>query len=118
VSVRVYVPTTLEGLAGYHEAGEIPAGTDHVLPEGDDEDSEYDALMTAAAASAALAPPDGRRVVVVAEVPVAGAGVPMRLVVSVHCDTGDRPAGADPEDDLAWFATQEIPDLIRGVGGG
>jgi hypothetical protein len=118
VSVRVYVPTTLAGLAAFHAAGEVPAGADHVEPAGDDEDSEYDALMTAAAASADLGPPDGRRVVLVAEVPEAGAAVPMRLVVSVHCDTEDRPAGADPEDDLAWFATQEVPDLIGGVDGG
>jgi len=24
----------------------------------------------------------------------------------------DRPADADPDDDLGWFAVQEIPDLI------
>ena len=28
-----------------------------------------------------------------------------------------KPAVA-PEDDLAWFATQELPDRIRGVDGG
>ena len=50
--------------------------------------------------------------VVVAE-PAAGAeAVAIADVVAVHCDTEDRAADADPDDDLAWFATQEIPDLI------
>ena len=30
---------------------------------------------------------------------------------SVHVDTDDD---ADPDDDLAWYATQEIPDLLAG----
>ena len=37
--------------------------------------------------------------------------VPVRLVASVHVDTDDD---ADPDDDLAWYATQEIPDLLAG----
>jgi len=32
--------------------------------------------------------------------------------VAVHCDVADRPTDADPGDDLAWFASQEIPDLL------
>ena len=52
----------------------------------------------------------GRRVVVVAEVPHEGAVAPMRDVASVHVDTED---GADPDDELAWFATQEIPHLLE-----
>ncbi len=50
--------------------------------------------------------------VVVAEVPTADAAVSLADVVAVHCDTEDRAAGADPDDDLAWFATQEIGDLL------
>jgi hypothetical protein len=30
----------------------------------------------------------------------------------VHADVADRPADADPDEDLGWFATQEIPDLL------
>jgi hypothetical protein len=33
----------------------------------------------------------------------------MRDVAAVHVDTED---GAEPDDDLAWFATQEIPHLL------
>jgi len=90
----------------------MPADAEPVAAEGDDEDSEYAALMTAAALSARLAAADGRRVVVVAE-PAAGAeAVVVADVVAVHCDTDDRAADADPDDDLAWFATQEIPGLV------
>jgi hypothetical protein len=32
-------------------------------------------------------------------------------VVAVHADPADD---ADPDDDLGWYATQEIPDLLRG----
>jgi hypothetical protein len=42
---------------------------------------------------------------------------PFRLVRAVHADTGDleRVASYDPEalGDLAWYAVQEIPDLLR-----
>ena len=48
--------------------------------------------------------------VVVAEVPHEGAVAPLRDVASVHVDTQD---GADPDDELAWFATQEIPHLLE-----
>ena len=34
-------------------------------------------------------------------------------VVAVHADADDVPDdGADPDDDLGWYATQEIPDLL------
>lgn len=112
MSVRVYVPTTLADLARFHRSGEIPAGTDRVVAGSEDEDGEYAALVEAAAASALLGAADRRRVVVVAETSAADGTVAMRDVVAVHCDPEPRPADADPEDDLAWFATQEIPDLI------
>ena len=85
-----------------------------MLAPADDEDSEYDALMTAAELSADLLPDGGRRVVVVAEPAGADAEGPIALRdwVAVHCDVADRPADGDPDDDLAWFATQEIPDLL------
>jgi hypothetical protein len=112
---RIYLPTTLEGLREAWAAGALEPGDDLVVAEGDDEDSEYAALMTAADASAALLPGAGRRVVVVAEVagaPAAGHPVPLARVVAVHADPADRPADADPDDDLAWYATQEVPDLL------
>lgn len=111
MSARAYVPATRGLLAEWYAAGEVPAGADRVLATGEDEESEYDALMTAAAASAGLSSDDGRRVVVVAEAGE-GVAVPLRDVVAVHCDVEDRRPDADPEDDLAWFATQEVPDLL------
>ena len=42
---------------------------------------------------------------------------PLRIaladVVAVHADPDDVPdLGADPDDDLGWYATQEIVDLL------
>ena len=111
---RLYLPTTLDRLRTAWAAGSFEPQADVVVAEGDDEDSEYAALMTAADASAALLAGAGRRVVVVAEVadPAAAARpVPLKRVVALHADPVDRPAGADPDDDLAWYATQEV-DLL------
>lgn len=109
MSARVYVPTTLAGLAGFVHARVIPASTERLTAPDDTEESEYDALMTAAAGSAALLEGPGRRVVVVAEVADPAGDIPLDRVVAVHVDTEDD---ADEDDDLAWFATQEIPDLL------
>jgi len=127
---RIYVPTTLDDLRAAHLAGRITPGPDAVVlrsevgPAGATESSgapeaseeqEYAALMTAADISAALLDGPGRRVVLVAELP-AGADtdhpVPWKRVVAVHADPADRPVGADPDEDLGWYATQEIPDLL------
>lgn len=115
MTVRAYLPTTLALLAEQHANGELLVTDDVVVCVEDDEESEYDALMTAAEASAALLSGPGRRVVVVAELekaPEPGWTVPLKRVVAVHADTEDRAADADPDDDLAWFATQEIPFLV------
>ncbi len=112
---RLYVPTTLAALRDAWSAGRIEPGPDVVVAEADDEDTEYAALMTAADASTALDPEAGRRVVVVVEVagPEAVAHpVPLKRVVAVHADAAARPADADPDDDLAWYATQEVPELL------
>ena len=109
---RVYLATDRSGLAQLHAAGALPADTERVVAPDEDEDSEYDALMTAAALSAGRGGRGGRRVVVVAELARADDPVALDDVVAVHCDTADRPADADPDDDLAWFATQEIADLM------
>ncbi len=109
---RVYLATTRDGLSHLHATGAMPAGAERVVAPDDDEASEYDALMTAAAVSADLGGPGGRRVVVVAEVAQADVPVAIDDVVAVHADTDDRPADADPDDDLGWFATQEIGTLL------
>jgi hypothetical protein len=114
--VRLYLPATLEDLAAFDSDGTMGVGDDVVVAEGDSEDQEYDALMTAAESAAALAaelePGERRRVVVVAEVAVAAlpATVALADVVAVHADPDDVPdAGADPDDDLGWYATQRSP---------
>jgi hypothetical protein len=112
---RRYLPTTLPRLAEEWE-GEGPRGIDPVVAADDGEETEYAALMTAADASAELVAglPDGRRrrVVVVAETASAEGPVQWRDVVAVHVDDRDD---ADPDDDLAWWATQEIGDLLRSL---
>ena len=115
--MRVWVPLTMRDLAAHHAAGEVPPGQDRlVAPE--DEESEYAALLEAAEASAARlreqGDEGGRRVVLVAE--LGGSAdpdgpVPLRRVVAVHVDV--RP-GAAPEEDLGWFAPQEVPALLAG----
>jgi hypothetical protein len=86
-----------------------------VVATDESEESEYDALVAAADASAGLVAglADGlrRRVVVVAEVAGEPAAIGIDDVVAVHADATDD---ADPDDDLGWYATQEIPGLIRG----
>lgn len=109
--MRVYAPTTIAGLAELHETGTLTASPDRYVPDGDGEEQEYAALVAAAADAADLAA-GGRRVVVVAELPDGAdpdADVPLRHVVAVHADEAE---GADPEDDLGWFATQEIGAVL------
>lgn len=90
------------------------------LPDADEEQLAYAAMMAAADDSwAAWTPADGarRRFVVAADVPAA-AGVQQvawTAVAALHTDTEDLPG--DPADDveLAWFATQEIPDVLAAL---
>lgn len=109
---RVYVPTTLAGLARLRDDGSLPASAERYVADGDTEEQEYAALMAAAADSADLLDGPGRRVVVVADVADADGAVPLRDVVAVHADPEDRPAGADPDDDLGWYASQELDALL------
>ena len=113
MTARVYLPATLAALSDWHAVGEVPADPERIRPAGTEEESEYAALMAAAAASGDLQPHGGRRVVVVAEPPSAEGPIRFGDVVAVHCDIDDRPPDADPDEDLAWFATQEIPGLLR-----
>ncbi|MGI8646436.1 MAG: DUF6912 family protein [Nocardioides sp.] len=109
MSDRIYVPTTLAGLRELAEAGLLPASADAVLAPDDDEETEYDALLTAADASALLLSGPGRRVVVVAEVADADGPVRLDQVVAVHVDLIED---ARPDDDLGWFAPAEIPVIL------
>jgi hypothetical protein len=107
--VRVYVPSSLGLLAEWLAADTVPWPADAIIAADDDEESEYAALMAAADESAELIGGAGRRVVVVAEVAGEDAPIPLRLVVAAHADVTDF---TDPDDDLAWFATQEIHGLV------
>jgi hypothetical protein len=136
VSVRVYIPTSLDALARYSEEGGIGPSPVHghavtewlreSWPEADEEEWAYAALMAAADdASASLTAEDRpRRVVLVAEVErvtedrestavSVDTAVSMRLMLAVHADTEDVDASV-PESlgDLGWFGVQEIPDLL------
>ena len=111
---RRYLPTTLERLAAEWDR-DGPGTDDAVVAVDDGEETEYAALMTAADASAELLAGPGRRVVVVAELekePETGWTIPLKRIVAVHADPEDRPVGADPDEDLAWYATQEIEYLL------
>jgi hypothetical protein len=111
--VRVYLPTTLSGLAAWVSSGQVAAGGDRYVAADETEEAEYDALAEAAAAAAGLLDGPGRRVVVVAEVPDPDGAFPMRLVAAVHADTEDVDPGAGDLPELGWFAVQELPDLLQ-----
>lgn len=136
MSVRVYVPTTLEALARFSEEGGIGPSPVHAHAvtewlreswlEADEDEWAYAALMAAADdAGASLTAEDRpRRVVLVAEVEritedrestvvTVDTAVSMRLVQAVHADTDDiDPARPESLGDLGWFGVQEIPDLL------
>ncbi|RNL78655.1 DUF6912 family protein [Nocardioides marmorisolisilvae] len=109
---RVYLPTTLEELAVFVAAGEVPASVDRYVAQDESEDSEYDALAAAAEDSAEMLAGPGRRVVVVAEVADPDAAFALDRVVAVHAD--DEVVAPDARDlpDLGWYATQEIGALL------
>jgi hypothetical protein len=113
VTARVYVPTTPARLAAYVEAGRVPAADLRLVAPDEDEESEYAALMAAADEAAELLDGPGRRVVLVAEVADPDSDLPRKRWVAVHADTDDFvPGSTDPDTDLGWFGTQEIPDLL------
>ena len=109
---RIYLPTTLRRVEALLASGSIAADPEPFEPDGDDETAEYAALMAAADGSAALLAGPGRRVVLVAEVADAAAPIAVVDLVAVHADVVERPADADPDEDLAWFGVQEIGSLL------
>ena len=116
---RLYLPATLESLAHLQGGGVLDTAEAFAAPD-DSEEAEYAALVAAAEASGALVSDLGpglrRRVVVVADVAeladLSGGPATITLadVAAVHADPADD---TDPDDDLGWYATQEIPTLIR-----
>lgn len=113
MTCRVYLPATLGLLGEWAAAALAPAGADRFVAADDSEESEYDALVAAADASAALVGSRGRRVVLVADLPDADAEVPWRLVAAVHADPVEVDTSAPDELDVpAWFAVQEVPELL------
>lgn len=111
--MRCYLPSTLERLARAATEGVI-AGAGAVVAASDGEEDEYAAMRAAADLSSELLAGPGRRVVLVAE--ISGEAVPERVdvadLVAIHADTDPvDPADTDPPD-LAWFAVQELGDLI------
>lgn len=112
---RLYLPMTLEMLADVVAHGGLPAmwSVERLSPPTADEDGEYVALKWAAEASAELVPGGGRRVVLVAEGDIdTGVDVPASSFIAVYADPVARPSGADPDEDLCWYATQEIPTVL------
>ena len=109
MSVRAYVPATPDLLADYLAAQAVPVDADPITAEDESEEAEYAALMTAADLSAArivgLADGLRRRVVVVLE----QGGT---RILAVHADPVDD---ADADDDLAWYASQELDSLLSGI---
>ena len=132
MTVRVYVPATSSELARLvaNRAWPGPLGAHAVTgalaeewAEADDEQREYAALMAAAAASRGRRT-DGdrpRRYVLAADVATAAsvadedptrvdiAGLEWAQLAAAHVDLADD---VDDDEDLAWFATQEIEGLV------
>lgn len=113
--MRIYLPTTMAGLAELRSAG-LGAGVERFVAADESEEAEYDALVAAAEDAAALLESPGRRVVVVGEVDDADGPVRLDQVVAVHVDDADVDPGARDLPELGWFATQEIDDLLDGAG--
>jgi hypothetical protein len=98
---------------------------------GDDEELEYEASRAAADASLALVRADGaalRRVVLAADVPDAAAGpvrdddvaavslsapVPWSAIDSALVDPPGVPADGIEEEELGWYAVQELRALVQ-----
>ena len=110
---RVYVPSTLAGLARLRDEGSLPATVERYVADGEGEEQEYAAMMAAAADAATLLDGPGRRVVLVADLADVDGPVPLADLVAVHADPADRPAGADPDEDLGWYAVQELDQLLQ-----
>jgi hypothetical protein len=110
--MRIYVPTTLGGLAAYMRAETVPSTAERFVPDDESEEAEYEALSEASDAATALLDEPGRRIVIVADVDDEDAAFPIALIEAVHADTDDVDPAEEDLPDLGWYATQEIDDLI------
>ena len=91
---RIYAATSLAHL--HQLAAGQPIEVEVVAPESDDEEHEYEALLSAA---------EQGSVVISAEVDRANAPIRPQDVQSFHLD-------ADGSGDLAWYAPQELDQVI------
>ncbi|MCW2784853.1 MAG: hypothetical protein JWP74_1370 [Marmoricola sp.] len=113
--MRVYVPATLDALTAFVERGFVPGSSEYLTADDDSEEAEYEAMSAAAEEAAELLQGWGRRVVIVAEAVARGDGIAdiaMADVLAVHADVEDVDPLADDLPELAWFASQEIGDLL------
>lgn len=92
--IRVYAPAGAEHLRRLAE--DRPLELEVVTAASEDEEDEYDALLTAA---------EQGPVVVTAEVEAEAAPIRPQDVRSFHVD-------ADGSGDLAWYAPQELDQVI------
>ncbi|WP_067429221.1 DUF6912 family protein [Nocardioides jensenii] len=137
MSTRIYVPLNRDQLARLVEDSRLAGPLDaHAVtddlrsawPEGDSEEWEYAALSAAGDESWQHRGGGARRIVIAADVTtveardLAGEPTAVRApgdlvwkhVAAAHVDTDDQTADADGVvvAELAWFATQEIADLL------
>ncbi|HET8603057.1 MAG TPA: hypothetical protein VFM09_03955 [Marmoricola sp.] len=142
MSVRVWVPATVDELAAWWADRSVPAREGHAVtaalreawPDGGDEEWEYAVLLAAAEHAASLLRAPGRRVVVVVDADAVEedqgttvrltAPVPWQRLAAVHADppgTTVPPAGPDTVPDVAagqdapelcWYAVQEVPAVL------
>jgi len=92
--MRVYLPAGLDALVQLREGQDVDLSA--VVPASDDELDEFDALTTAAEVG---------DVVIAADVERRDAPVSLDQVASFHLD-------ADGSGDLAWYAPQELDQVI------
>jgi hypothetical protein len=133
--MRVYLPADVPAVRALIADGALRCPVAHAVtdalraevPDADEEELEYLALLAAAADSAESRPP-GLRVVLAADVPSTavagplegsvtgvrlGQQVPIADVAAAHVD---ETAAGDPDDrDLLWYAVQELPDWLAGL---
>lgn len=123
--MRVYLAASVGDLEALRRGETLTAATGYAAterlaaehPDADDDELAYAAMMAAAGDSRG-----GRRIVVSVDVAAdegadAGVvGVPESVrfsdVVSFHV------GATDADDDLGWYATQELPDLLIELRGG
>jgi len=92
--MRVYLPAGLDVVVQLHEGQDVALAA--IVPASDDELDEFDALSAAA---------EQGDVVIAADVERADSPVGLDRVVAFHLD-------ADGSGDLAWYAPQELDQVI------